>query len=171
MTGSGHSISRRSGNSRLWVGSSRSLSNTEHSRKHQPTTGVGYPFEPTAGAIDFDTLDRTTMVVRKFQTCPTKVRDSDTWVLSARTNLSHFGTRPLSLSPSLRPILIDPLPLMSAPVAIASTRSCPRNSASRNQVGSWKFVAIAKRSGRTQLRRLCFHLFAPGVWTLIPDLV
>jgi hypothetical protein len=107
---------------------------------------------------------------KKIPICPTIARDSNIWACSAKTNLSHCGTSPPSPLPSLRPILIGLLPLDSAPVAIASTRSSQRNCASGNHVGSWKFVAFINAWLRLRLPKPRSHSPVPGLWTLIPDL-
>src|SRR5271169_62738 len=110
--------------------------------------GVGLLYAPNAGESNFEDTRQNDHVSKKIQTCPTKGRDLDTWVCSAKTNLSHFGMHPLSLLLSLRPLLIRLLRSMSAPVAIASTHSSTRKCTSGNQVLRLKFAAFANAGRR-----------------------
>lgn len=102
----------------------------------------------TAASVSCPWSRQNDHVSKKIQTCPTKGRDLDTWVCSAKTNLSHSGMHHLSLLLSLRPLLSGLLRSMSAPVAIASTHSSPRKCTSGNQVLRLKFAAFANAGRR-----------------------
>lgn len=132
--------------------------------------GVGSLYAPNGGKSNFQDTRQNDHVSKKIATCPTKTKDSDTSVYSAKTSLSQFRKHPLSLLLSLPPVLICLLPSMSVPVAIASTHSSPRNCTSGNQVLGWKFVAFANAGMRLPIRKQRSHLPFLGLWTLIPGL-